>query len=161
MEFVIPAWATAALFGKKSLFLKEIFLVLNNLEYMGPTINHSCCYSSLLVRVFLASAFGDCILVRPFVSGLKTSCLLEDFLCVIICWSLMNSLSVPAETAHWLEPFQASGQDLLGASSGLLLLKYLLKQQELHGVVSVPCTDWLSSLHLLRVFGVCIKQVLL
>lgn len=94
----------------KCLFLKEIFLVLKNLEHTVPIINHRCCYSSLLVRVFLALAFGDCILISEFPS------------------------SLPAETADW-EPFQAHGQklsstvgNLLGASSGLLLVKYLLKQ---------------------------------
>lgn len=84
MELVIPARAIAGLFGKKSLFLKEIFLVLNNLECMVLIINHCSCYSSLSVRVFLALAFGELIMIKSFVSGLKIHSLLEAFFLVQI-----------------------------------------------------------------------------
>lgn len=101
MELVIPAGAIAALFGKKGLFLKEIFLVVKNLECMVPIINHCSCYASLSVRVFLASAFGECIMIKSFVSGLKIHSLLEAFfLCKYLLISDELSSSLPAETAH-------------------------------------------------------------
>lgn len=106
-----PCLSYSSSIGEKSLFPKEIFLVLKNLEYMVPIINHCCCYSSLLVRVFLALAFGDCNLIRSFVFGLKIHSLLEAVsLCKYLLISDEFSSSLLVETAHWLESFQAYGQ---------------------------------------------------